>query len=154
MVQAMDSVGLAQVDLAALERVAARLWSQDGRGLRRADLIGLAGTSGDGYAVTIEAGPGRRLPLVILHDRPSPGPWRSPLLDGLSPREREVAVLLAEGLSNKAIARRLGVTIGTVKDHVHRVLGATGCGSRTAFVARYLTATPPGPPPAPTAQEG
>jgi DNA-binding NarL/FixJ family response regulator len=89
---------------------------------------------------------------VILHDRAAPGRPRSSVLDGLSPREREVAALVAEGLSNKAIARRLGVTIGTVKDHVHRVLAGTGCGSRTAFVARYLAGPPPGPSPGPTGE--
>jgi DNA-binding NarL/FixJ family response regulator len=53
-----------------------------------------------------------------------------------------VAVLLAEGLSNQSIARRLRISIATVKDHVHRVLAGTGCDSRAAFVAAYLTGRP------------
>lgn len=36
----------------------------------------------------------------------------------LTPRQREVAELVAEGLSNKAIARRLGISVYTVENHV------------------------------------
>ena len=50
-----------------------------------------------------------------------------------------MAVLLAEGLSNRVIARRLRITEGTVKDHVHQVLGGTGHDSRAVFIAAYLT---------------
>ena len=41
----------------------------------------------------------------------------------LSPREREVLELMAEGRSNAGIARRLWVTEGTVEKHVHSILG-------------------------------
>jgi DNA-binding NarL/FixJ family response regulator len=43
-------------------------------------------------------------------------------LDGLTPREREVLALMAEGRSNAGIARRLWVTEGTVAKHVHSIL--------------------------------
>jgi DNA-binding NarL/FixJ family response regulator len=43
-------------------------------------------------------------------------------LDVLSPREREVLVLMAEGLSNSAISQRLWVTEGTVEKHVRSIL--------------------------------
>ena len=43
-------------------------------------------------------------------------------LDELSPREREVLALMAEGRSNAGIARRLWVTEGTVEKHVHSIL--------------------------------
>jgi DNA-binding NarL/FixJ family response regulator len=39
----------------------------------------------------------------------------------LSPREREVARLVARGLANKEIARELGLSQGTVKMHVHSI---------------------------------
>jgi DNA-binding NarL/FixJ family response regulator len=43
-------------------------------------------------------------------------------LDALSPREREVLGLMAEGRSNAGIARELWVTEGTVEKHVHSIL--------------------------------
>ena len=39
----------------------------------------------------------------------------------LSPRMEEVASLVAEGLSNKAIAKRMGVTYGTVRQYLVRI---------------------------------
>ena len=44
----------------------------------------------------------------------------------LTPREREVLALMAEGRSNAGIARRLWVTEGTVEKHVHSILGKLG----------------------------
>jgi len=44
-------------------------------------------------------------------------------LDEISPREREVLSLMAEGRSNAGIARALWVTEGTVEKHVHSILG-------------------------------
>jgi len=43
-------------------------------------------------------------------------------LEGLSPREREVLALMAEGRSNAGISRQLWVTEGTVEKHVHSIL--------------------------------
>jgi DNA-binding NarL/FixJ family response regulator len=47
--------------------------------------------------------------------------WRDPL-DVLSPRERDVLALMAEGASNAGIARQIFVTEGTVEKHVRRIL--------------------------------
>lgn len=56
--------------------------------------------------------------------------------DALTPREREVLSLLAEGLSNKAIAARLGVSEHTAKFHVNAILGKLGVDSRAEAIVR------------------
>ena len=48
----------------------------------------------------------------------------------LSPREREVASLVAQGLSNRDIAERLVVSERTAENHVQRVLNRLGLRSR------------------------
>ncbi|SDT42165.1 response regulator transcription factor [Actinoplanes derwentensis] len=50
--------------------------------------------------------------------------------DGLSGREREILILLAQGLSNAEIARQLFVSEGTVKTHVYRIFTKLGCENR------------------------
>ena len=55
-------------------------------------------------------------------------------LELLSPRQREVFALLAKGLSNKLIARELGVTEGTVKVHLLAVFRTLDVRNRTAAV--------------------
>jgi DNA-binding NarL/FixJ family response regulator len=59
-------------------------------------------------------------------------------LDGtaLTPRELEVIRLLAEGLPNKLIADRLGISDHTVKFHVNAILSKLGAHSRTEAVTR------------------
>jgi DNA-binding NarL/FixJ family response regulator len=54
----------------------------------------------------------------------------------LTPRELEVLQLLAEGLANRAIAHRLGISEHTVKFHVTAIMGKLGAQSRTAAVVR------------------
>lgn len=49
----------------------------------------------------------------------------------LSPREREVLALVADGFANKQIARRLGITERTVKAHLTAVFAALGVTDRT-----------------------
>jgi len=53
----------------------------------------------------------------------------------LTAREREVVALLAEGLSNKEIARRLGIALDTAKFHVGRVIDKLDATGRTDAVA-------------------
>jgi DNA-binding NarL/FixJ family response regulator len=56
----------------------------------------------------------------------------------LTPREREVLELLVEGASNKAIARRLGITPHTAKFHVAAIIAKLGATGRTDAVARAM----------------
>jgi DNA-binding NarL/FixJ family response regulator len=62
-------------------------------------------------------------------------------MDQLTPREYQVAMLVARGLTNKEIAHRLGVTEGTVKLHVHNILRKLGARNRYALCLLYGHAT-------------
>jgi len=57
---------------------------------------------------------------------------------GLTARELQVLQLLAEGASNKAIARRLGITPHTAKFHVAAIAGKLGASGRTDAVAKSM----------------
>jgi DNA-binding CsgD family transcriptional regulator len=64
-------------------------------------------------------------------------PW-SPAGEGdmaLTPRELEVLALVAEGASNKTIARRLGISVHTAKFHVGSLLDKLDATGRTDAVA-------------------
>jgi two-component system, NarL family, nitrate/nitrite response regulator NarL len=56
------------------------------------------------------------------------------LVEPLTPRESEVLQLLAQGLANKAIAERLGISDHTAKFHVNAILGKLGAQSRTEAI--------------------
>ncbi|MCY1017766.1 response regulator transcription factor [Pyxidicoccus sp. MSG2] len=68
--------------------------------------------------------------------RAATSPTNTPGPDSLTPREREVLALLAEGLSNKAIADRLSISEHTAKFHVNAVLAKLGVQRRTEAVVR------------------
>jgi len=65
----------------------------------------------------------------------SPGELDEPV-EPLTPREVEVLQLLAEGLSNKRIGSRLGISEHTAKFHVNAILGKLGAQGRTEAVVR------------------
>jgi two-component system nitrate/nitrite response regulator NarL len=56
----------------------------------------------------------------------------------MTPRERHVLTLLVEGLSNKQIARRLGISEHGAKRHVANILAKLNCPNRTLAVAKAL----------------
>ncbi|MFJ5309621.1 response regulator [Streptomyces sp. NPDC088350] len=66
--------------------------------------------------------------------QPSPGPEEPP--DGLTTRETEVLLLIAEGLTNQEIARELHVSTATVKTHINNLFAKTGLKDRAQAV-RY-----------------
>ena len=57
---------------------------------------------------------------------------------GLTAREAEVALLLAEGLSNRRIATHLGLSPHTVRHHAERIFAKLGTHSRKALGLRLL----------------
>ena len=56
----------------------------------------------------------------------------------LSPRESQIAVLVADGWPTKAIARHLGISFWTVGTYLRRVYSRFGVRSRAAMIARLL----------------
>ncbi len=67
---------------------------------------------------------------------PSAPPDLTPPIEDLTPRELDVLALLAEGLSNRAIAQRLAISEHTVKFHVNGILTKLDARSRTEAVVR------------------
>jgi DNA-binding CsgD family transcriptional regulator/transcriptional regulator with GAF, ATPase, and Fis domain len=59
-------------------------------------------------------------------------------IERLPTRSREVALLLCRGQSNKAIARQLGISVYTVKEHVHNLCRRFGAVNRTELVRCLL----------------
>jgi DNA-binding CsgD family transcriptional regulator len=77
--------------------------------------------------------------IVRLPDAMEPGFGAMRETDGhalLTPRELEVLAALAEGMTNKAIARRLSISLHTVKFHVESLFRKLGARTRTEAVAK------------------
>ena len=72
-------------------------------------------------------------------------PDADPLWSRISPAEREVALLVAEGLSNPGIAERLYVSRRTVESHVSSLLRKLAVPNRVALATLVLQAGPPPP---------
>jgi two-component system nitrate/nitrite response regulator NarP len=69
-------------------------------------------------------------------DRTNAARQRVSSLPPLTPRERELVDLVRQGLRNRDIAARLGVTEGTVKVYLHSIFDKVGVGSRTELAIR------------------
>jgi two-component system, NarL family, response regulator YdfI len=65
---------------------------------------------------------------------PAPPAQPAPALDDLTPREIEVLRMLAEGLGNREMASRLGISDHTVKFHISSILDKLGAATRTEAV--------------------
>jgi RNA polymerase sigma factor (sigma-70 family) len=57
----------------------------------------------------------------------------------LTDREREIMRLVSEGLSNKAIARRLNISHGTIKVHLHHMYQKLEINNRTVLAALAIS---------------
>jgi DNA-binding CsgD family transcriptional regulator len=116
---ALTSLGLARLlrDGNRAERAEASMLAQDALDLAtRLDMPGTVAASG-------------RLAARIAADRDQADP--------LTGREREIAALLAEALSNRQIAARLVLSERTVESHVRSILAKTQCTNRIEFVAKW-----------------
>jgi DNA-binding NarL/FixJ family response regulator len=89
------------------------------------------GTELQAWVVGSEVGPH----VVVL--RPTvERPWESLRALGLSQREAEVALALADGGSNLQVAERLGMAVGTLRKHLERVYDVLEVADRTSAAAR------------------
>lgn len=99
-----------------------------------ADVVAAAETRGH---LAVRRAAARELRSVGLRMVPAAGSaW-----DGLTGREREVARLVADGASNRQVARRLGLSENTVRAHVSRVLAAFAIATR-AELPRSMAQVP------------
>ena len=76
--------------------------------------------------------------VVVLEAPPSSEVVTDAAVETLTRRELDVLELLAEGMSNKAIASRLQISDQTVKFHVASISGKLGASNRTEAVRRAL----------------
>ncbi|MBI1267696.1 MAG: response regulator [Cryomorphaceae bacterium] len=65
-------------------------------------------------------------------------PTENANIDGLSDREQEVLTLLSQGLLYKEIADRMGIAVGTIKQHIHRIYSKMHVQNRTEAVNKYF----------------
>ncbi|BEP12405.1 hypothetical protein acdb102_07160 [Acidothermaceae bacterium B102] len=72
---------------------------------------------------------GVRCALTLVH------PSRA---DSLSPREREIARMVAQGYTNKMIASVLDISLWTVSTHLRRIFAKLGVSTRAAMVALVI----------------
>jgi two-component system, NarL family, nitrate/nitrite response regulator NarL len=131
-----DDLPLPTLALLADEDQAAAVWTTGARALLRRD----AGVEKLRAGVTaVAAGLYVLDPALVGAFQPA-APPDADTDDGpapaLTPREGEVLRLLAEGLTNKAIAQRLEISDHTVKFHVNAILGKLNAQSRTDAVVR------------------
>lgn len=66
---------------------------------------------------------------------PTGGP--RPRVRGMTPRQTEVARLVAGGMRNKAAAAALGVSVNTIEDHLHRIYEKLGIRKRAQLRAMW-----------------
>jgi DNA-binding NarL/FixJ family response regulator len=122
--------GLPAVALAAGEEAAAEALRAGARAVLS------RGASADAIAAALVA---VSRGLEVLDPAVAEG-WVRPPVDapaeGLTARETEVLGLLAEGLGNKAIAARLGISEHTAKFHVNAILSKLGAESRAAAIVK------------------
>ena len=60
------------------------------------------------------------------------------MAEGLTKREHEILILVAQGKANKEIARELHISVKTVEYHITNILGKLGAASRTEAVVKAL----------------
>ena len=75
---------------------------------------------------------------VVRHFRPASGPAQEVIDAALTEREFRVLELMAQGLLYKDIAAHMGISEGSVKQHIHRIYGKMHVQNRTEAVNRFV----------------
>ena len=115
------------------------------RGAASVGLEAMAAQAASSGHLSAHKAAARELRAIGRRLRPVPGSgWQ-----GLSARERDVALLVAEGFGNQAIALELHLSEHTVQAHVSRVLAAFGAASRLTVAAELTRLLPRDPEAAP-----
>lgn len=101
-------------------------------------------------------GEGTTAPVAVLLEAARPAEMAPLLADvyGLTPQERRVTELVAQGLPTRQIANRLRLSTYTVQDHLKSIFAKTGTGSRGDLVARLYFDQRTTPLTAPSATPG
>jgi DNA-binding NarL/FixJ family response regulator len=100
--------------------------------LREALALGHVEIAGEAPTVAAARTAGHDADAIVLSS--ATPPTQDPPSESLTPRELDVLHVLAEGLPNKAIARRLGISDQTVKFHLASICGKLGAQNRTDAV--------------------
>ena len=127
----LDVIGPPVVALAADEAGASDAWAAGARGVLPSDVdaetLAITLNAVSRGLVVADPGLSERVPAVR---------GQNATQADVTPRELQVLGLMAEGMPNKTIAVRLGISEHTVKFHVNAVLNKLGAHSRTEAVTR------------------
>ena len=116
-----------------VERARLEHWqSAAGRALGRA---AYAAAWAEGWRQSPEQATAEALLAADTAGASAPGRTPAPEVDALTPREREIAALLAHGLTNRQIAEALVISEGTARIHAEHVLGKLALHSRVQVAA-------------------
>ncbi|ASQ98611.1 response regulator transcription factor [Streptomyces sp. 11-1-2] len=111
--------------------------------IKGSDLVSAVRTVASGQSMLDPATTARL--MSTLRGDTAPQEPRDEVLAGLSPREREILVLIGDGLTNRQIGKRLFLSEKTVKNHISRLLAKLGVERR---IQAAVLATHSAPPPA------
>lgn len=112
----------------------ARTWGVVSAGAGVDEVVAAVHAVGEGLWV---GAPGL-VKTLMRPQRRGDGLGEESVIESLTPREKEVLQLMAEGLANKQIAMRLSISEHTVKFHLSSLYGKLGVASRTEAVKRGL----------------
>ncbi len=110
------------------------------------DLVAAVRTLATGRS-TLDPATTARLMNSLREEEADAEPEEDDALSGLSPREKDVLVLIGEGLTNSQIGKRLYLSEKTVKNHISRLLAKLGVERRIQAAVIAAHATEPSQPP-------